>query len=280
MIAVDDAPTDAVKANRSEPEGTAAVKACATTPDDRTDGGIDPETRERWALTYAVDGDLRFISHHDTLRLFQRAIARADLPVRFSQGFNPHASVSVVLPRPVGVASDVDVVVIEFDRPLGEHDALSKLSDQMPQGLTLRSARRLEPREKLHPCLARYRLDASELLPNDVDRRILEVLESTSLPLERTHPKTGRTRTLDARPYIEDIQRCGGAIEFALRITQTGTVRPAEIVTLLGIDAQAGVARIRRIEIQWRNTLGQEHKSHDGRKERTEEDAKEEDDQG
>jgi len=277
LISIDDAATDTVNTNGPEPDAEAAR---ATIPNDRLLGATEAEGRERWALTYAVDGDLRFISHHDTLRLFQRALARADLPVRFSKGFNPHASVSVVLPRPVGVASDVDVVVIEFERRLGERDAIAKLSAQMPRGLSLGSARRLERGEKLHPSLARYRLDASGLLPIDVDQRILAILESASLPMERKHAKTGQTRVIDARPYIEDIQRCDSAIEFALRITETGTVRPAEMVALLGMNAQAGVARIRRIEIHWRNTSGRTNKSHDGRKERTQEDPEEEDRQG
>ncbi|GAF87148.1 unnamed protein product, partial [marine sediment metagenome] len=64
-----------------------------------------PAQRERWVFGYDVDGDLRFISHHDMLRLFARSLARAALPVRFSEGFNPHPRLSIPLPRPVGVAS-------------------------------------------------------------------------------------------------------------------------------------------------------------------------------
>ena len=71
---------------------------------------------ERWVFTFSVTGDLRFISHRDTLRLLQRAVARADLPVRFSEGYNPHPRIAIPLPRPVGVASDDEAVVIEFER--------------------------------------------------------------------------------------------------------------------------------------------------------------------
>ena len=49
-----------------------------------SDGVLDPQ-RERWVFDFSLDGDLRFISHRDTLRLFHRALARASLPVSFSR---------------------------------------------------------------------------------------------------------------------------------------------------------------------------------------------------
>ena len=67
--------------------------------------------RCRCALEYTIGGDLRFISHRDTLRLFQRAVARAALPVRFTEGFNPHPRMMIPLPRPVGVASQAETLV-------------------------------------------------------------------------------------------------------------------------------------------------------------------------
>ena len=54
------------------------------------------DERFRFMLTFRIDGDLRFISHLDTVRLFRRACARAGLPVRYSQGFNPQPR--IVLP--------------------------------------------------------------------------------------------------------------------------------------------------------------------------------------
>ena len=63
-------------------------------------------------LTFAVKGDLRFISHRDTVRMLTRALARSGLPVAYSQGFNPHAKISLLLPRPVGMATDGDLAVV------------------------------------------------------------------------------------------------------------------------------------------------------------------------
>src|SRR3990172_12981655 len=85
--------------------------------------------RYRWLFAYSIDGDLRFISHHDTLRLFRRALARADLPVRFSEGFNPHPRIMIPLPRPVGIASRAEGLVVETVGLIDPDDALRRLQE-------------------------------------------------------------------------------------------------------------------------------------------------------
>lgn len=240
---------------------------CRTQADKVMPSDMENQHTERWVFEYAVHGDLRFISHHDTLRLFHRALARADLPVHYSQGFNPHPSVSIPLPRPVGLASEAEAVVIRFDGIMATDDLLSRLAAQMPAGLTMRTARRLPPGEKLHPELVRYRLDIESADLPELDERIAGILTAACVSIERRDNKSGRTRTIDVRPYIKTIERRGSAIEFALLVTESGTVRLAELAELLGRHAQASVARARRIEIQWQNTSGRTCESHDRRKE-------------
>ena len=82
----------------------------------------DPDVRHRWVFAFQVDGDLRFVSHQDMLRLFRRALARAEVPVRLTQGFNPHPRMSLPLPRPVGMASEAEVLMIETERDVDPDD--------------------------------------------------------------------------------------------------------------------------------------------------------------
>lgn len=75
-------------------------------------------------VRFAVRGWLRFLSHAETVRVFERGCARARVPVKYTQGFNPHAKLSLPLPRPVGVASDDELLILRlFDAqgfPLAE----------------------------------------------------------------------------------------------------------------------------------------------------------------
>jgi len=213
------------------------------------EGPIAP--RERWAYTFAIDDDLRFLSHRDMLRLFERALARASLPVRYSEGFNPHPRLSIPLPRPTGIASEAEVVVIEYEAAIDGDEALARLKSQMPADLKLASGRRLAPGERLEPELVRYRLDSAEGCGADLESRVEHLRSSPVASVRRSDPKTGKTYSFDARAYLSDVRLVGGAVEFTLRVTPERGVRPAEIAGLLGFQPDTVYHRIRRLEVQW-----------------------------
>ncbi|RME39803.1 MAG: DUF2344 domain-containing protein [Planctomycetota bacterium] len=202
-------------------------------------------------LTFSLEGDLRFISHHDTVRMFQRALVRAGLPVRYTEGFNPHARLSLPLPRPVGVATACDALIVEFTRPVDQADVLS-LNDALPPSVRIVDARRLGEREKVHPHMVTYRLDPGEALPADLEGRIERMLAADALPVERKHAARGGIRRMDIRPFIRDVRLDGGAVRFTVLVTDQGSVKPSEILERLGFDAAAHLHRLRRIEVRWR----------------------------
>lgn len=227
-----------------------------TVEDSRTQ---EPAERERWAFAFSVEGDVRFISHRDMMRLFERALARADLPVRFTEGFNPHPRLSIPVPRTVGVASQAETIVIEFDRPIDGDDATRRLNAQMPKDIRLTDARRLTPRERLVPELVRYRLElppgAQTGTPaiSNLTERIAEIGRADALPIERKDAPGKKTRRIDVRPFLVELKSDGDAVEFTLRVTPEGTARPREIAQLLGFDADTITHHIRRMAVQWRS---------------------------
>ena len=221
---------------------------------DKENGVSPPGERYRWMFVFAIGGDLRFISHHDTLRLFRRALARADLPVRFSEGFNPHPRIMIPLPRPVGIASRAEALVVETVGLIDPDDALRRLQEHTPENIRMISVRRLGERERLVPELVRYRLDVSESSPVDPAERIRSILETEVVRVQRAIPKTDRTKPVDIRPFIAELgvdpRRAG--IEFSLRMIGGGSAKPAEVASLFGCDAGSINHRIERLEVQWR----------------------------
>ncbi|TWT41893.1 hypothetical protein RAS1_30170 [Phycisphaerae bacterium RAS1] len=84
--------------------------------------GLQPvPSRPSVAVTFGMLGDLRYISHHDELRMLARALVRARWPVAFSQGFNPRPRIVLPLPRPVGVSSSCELAIVELEPP-APHD--------------------------------------------------------------------------------------------------------------------------------------------------------------
>lgn len=217
----------------------------------------DTSDREKWAFAFSVTGDLRFISHRDTIRVFQRALARASLPVRYTEGFNPHPRLSLPLPRPVGVASEAEIIVVEFDQAIDGEDVRRRLNDQMPRDLHLSSANRVESGDRFVPDLVRYRIEPpcgqvwSPEIVSRVTRRIEHVMQADILYIDRETPGGKESRRIDVRSFLVEAAVEADAVEFALRVTAAGTARPREIAAILGFDTEAVAFVIRRTAVEW-----------------------------
>ena len=204
--------------------------------------------RQRLRLWFRVVGDQRFLSHHDTMRLWERALRRANLPLRMSEGFNPRPRISLSEPRSVGVASDAEILEFELADWVNPDAILAGLGRQVPEGIRITSLDLVRPTDKARPVAVVYTADPPAP-PADLADRIARLLAADRLPVVRHRP-TG-DKPLDARPFIESVEMDGPRVRMVLRTGPKGTVRPDEILRLLGFDAEA-IARadIRRTEIR------------------------------
>jgi len=207
--------------------------------------------QNRLAIRYAVEGDLRFISHHDTLRLFERALARADMPVRFSDGFNPRPRISIVLPRSIGVSSSDELLLFEVSEPCTKEDVLRRLSNAMPAGLRLITVDALGPGESRRPRRAVYELPIDPALESAVRDRAADLMASASRPVKRITPKSPTPRIVDIRLYVERIDVADGRVRWVQSITQEGTVRPDEMLAALGLTPADHLHRLHRSRVEY-----------------------------
>lgn len=207
----------------------------------------------RLMFEFSLAGDLRFISHHDCIRLFKRALARAGLPVKFSGGFNPQPKLSLPLPRPVGVASQCDALVVDFDEPVDAGGAKSSLDATMPQGIRILSAVELPGKLAPQPEKVAYSLAIDRAEAKPIGERAGELMSAESAEVIRRHHKTGRTKRIDVRSQLESIAAEGDRVEFVLLASAKGSARPAEVAELLGIDPEHVNHRIERLWVRWGN---------------------------
>ena len=217
----------------------------------------------RIALQFAVRGDLRFLSHQDSMKFFERAAVRAGLPLRFSAGFNPHARLSLPLPRPVGVASDDDLLVLDLGdetanapADLSPESVIGRLAAQMPASdcVVLRAARKIGkvPQARLvHYGVALAGLPAADqaALPS----RIAALLSAEACVVHRRIDAEGTYRPTDIRPYVRDVQwdAPSARLAWTLAVTPGGTARPGELLAALEIDPAPWIHRVVRERIEW-----------------------------
>jgi len=205
--------------------------------------------RQRLRLWFRVEDDKRFLSHHDMMRLWERALRRAALPLRFSQGFNPHPKMSLPEPRSVGIASEAEILEFELADWVNPDVVLERLHGQLPSGIQAGSLDLIRPSDKARPDTVVYvaRLEAP---PADLPDRAARLLARDEASVVRHRPKGDKT--LDARAFIRAIETPGdGIVRMTLATGPGGTVRPDEILRLMGLDNEA-IARadIRRLEIR------------------------------
>ncbi|MDD5120509.1 MAG: TIGR03936 family radical SAM-associated protein [Candidatus Omnitrophica bacterium] len=87
---------------------------------------------------FSKQGLMRFISHLDLMRLFMRAMRRADLPLKMSEGFNPHPKLSLKRALKLGVESDSEEAIIVLKFPVEPDHFRNRLQRQLPEGIRIK----------------------------------------------------------------------------------------------------------------------------------------------
>jgi radical SAM-linked protein len=204
--------------------------------------------RQRLRLWFRVVGDQRFLSHHDMMRLWERAMRRAALPLRMSEGFNPRPRLSLSEPRSVGIASDAELFEFELADWINPDDVLERIRRQLPEGIVADSLDLMRPTDKARPVAVVYEAALPEPVPDLADR-VAQLLARREAPIVRHRPSGDKA--LDARAFIEMVEARGQGLRMVLKTGPGGTVRPDEILRLVGLAPET-VARteIRRTEIR------------------------------
>lgn len=184
---------------------------------------------------------LRFISHHDLMRVFELALRRSGLKVAFTQGFNPHPRLSFALALPLGVESFDELVDIDLEHgqePVDPAQLVQVLSGQMPPGLVLRDAQIATGRPRVvaadYTCELPPGADPAEL-----QQRLNALLSAASHPFSRSRGKEKAARNFDARAYVLAASIAGRALTMRLRTGADGGMKPGDLLLILGLDPNA-----------------------------------------
>jgi radical SAM-linked protein len=199
-------------------------------------------TAQRLRVHYAKRGRLRFTSHRDFQRVFERAVRRAGIPIAYSAGFSPHPKISYVGAASTGAASEAEYLEIGVIRRCQPDDVRAALDDALPPGFDV-----IDVVEASGDSLA-DRIDASHWLvelpgvaPEAARTAVAAFLAADEVPVERLL-KDGR-RTLDARgpvvridvraePGVVDSDEAGGCAILDMVVRHvTPAVRPDDVVT-------------------------------------------------
>ena len=98
----------------------------------------------KYRIKYERNEDAKFISHLDLMRTMNRALRRAEAPLQYTQGFNPHSMMTVALPLSVGITSECEYLDITFTHDVDTEEFVKKLNNTMPSGIKVLEIRRAD----------------------------------------------------------------------------------------------------------------------------------------
>jgi radical SAM-linked protein len=160
---------------------------------------------QRIRLRYTKRGRLRFTSHRDFQRAFERALRRAEVPMAYSAGFTPHPKVSYANAAPTGTGSEAEYLEIALTQTRDPQKLRELLDESLPDGLDVIDA--VEARtsglaDRLTASVWELRLDG--VAPEDAERAVDAFKSADTVEVQR-RTKNGM-RTFDARSAVADLE--------------------------------------------------------------------------
>lgn len=203
--------------------------------------------KQRLRLRFEKRGELRLISHLDLMRLIERAIRRAGLPIAMSEGFNPRPRLSFPLALGVDIEGLREIFEMDLSDWVRPAEVQARLNSQLPEGLRITDCRPISPHHSAQVTSVVYEIELTAPLPQDVSPQIL--LQTKELPVLRTH--NDEQKIVDIRPYILDVRCVGQTLIAHLKVTPSGSARPEEIVSALArlTNSDIACAKITRTQV-------------------------------
>jgi len=203
---------------------------------------MSPKTRQRLRITFAKGEPIKYISHLDLMRTWERALRRAQVPLAYSEGFNPRPKISIAAPLPVGFTGRGEVMDIVLSRRTSPYSFAKRLKPHLPPGLEILSVEEVYlslPSLQSQMRYAEYRVvvESEEALAK-MEKRVDQVLSAQSLPRQRE--RKGRVTEYDLRPLVDDLWiegREGAACVLGMRLQSDSqaTGRPDEVLEAMGL---------------------------------------------
>ncbi|MBD2079001.1 TIGR03960 family B12-binding radical SAM protein [Leptolyngbya sp. FACHB-17] len=163
---------------------------------------------QRLRVRMGKQGEMALLSHLDMMRLFDRVVRRASIPVTFTGGFHPSPRIVPASALPLGVSSSGEIVDFELTRSMDVEEFRKLIAEQLPADLPIYEIEEVDPQQPAAAVLlqkAEYRLEVAAETEADWQAWVDQVLAKSEIWLEQT-TKSGKTYPLDVRDRLFNLQ--------------------------------------------------------------------------
>ncbi|MDD6617756.1 MAG: TIGR03936 family radical SAM-associated protein [Clostridiales bacterium] len=218
-------------------------------------------------IKFSKTGAMKFIGHLDTMRFFQKAIRRADIPVAYSEGFSPHMIMSFAAPLGVGTTSSGEYFDMQLAKDMPTKELVRRMNTAMVEGIEVLSAVRVEDGKASKAmslvAAADYEVtfrEGREFVP-DWESKLEEYLRQPELPVFK---KTKRSeKTVDIKPFIYQYQIQKNKLFLKLAAASSNYTKPEQVMDgfaqWLGVEQKPFAYIVHRLEVYADNGNEQKH---------------------
>ncbi len=222
------------KTESSEPEPIPS--ATAITKPKQTEETVESR---KVRIRYQKTAYARYLSHLDLIRIFERAARQAQVPVLYSQGFNPHPKLSFGPPLSLGYTSEAEYLDMELNATFDVTLLSDSINPYLPEGLQLLEVQEIHSKAQalaaaINTAEYEIELDLFDSHNSGFDEALETLLRSEAIEVERR--VKGKYKNVNIRPYIESIVREHNRVSIKTRSIENRTVRVREILQQLFQD--------------------------------------------
>jgi radical SAM-linked protein len=209
---------------------------------------------QRLRLRFSRGEELKYVSHLDLMRLWERALRRAGIPMAYSEGFSPHPRISLAAPLPIGVTSEAELMDVVVQKVVSPYFFMQNTKPQLPRGMEVFEVLQVPltaPSLQSQAQFIDYRVsDRSDRTADEIRGAITAMLQAEKLPWH--HMRDTGPRYYDLRPLIEDLSLVSWqdhvfTLGMRLRCDAHGTGRPEQVTAALGLTEHPGLVHRTKI---------------------------------
>lgn len=208
-------------------------------------------------------GRLKFISHLDTMRVLQRSLRRTMIPVKYSEGYNPHPKLSIAFPLSLGIESTGEYGEVEIKGDMPPEDFMDKMNRNLPEGMRIVEADEYNNKKAVSALISSQvynftvAFEEEDALENAI--KSLNTILDDEYIIERVRKKKNKIKrkTINVVEYIQDvkIRNIDGlemSFDLTIDINENGSLKVEEMKEFIAASLKKpGRIKVKRINLNF-----------------------------
>ena len=194
---------------------------------------------KKLVVSYSKRESARYFGHLELIKIFTRAIRRARIPLRFSEGFHPAPKISFESALPVGIESEQERFLVEVPLDVQPAMFIERLNQQLPNGLTVTTCKAIFKEKSLHRAeKVHYTITLKDGAFSET--KLNQFLKAASWPLTKRNPKA-HIKTIDLKKAVTKLQLLSPTTaELTLDLSSGQYVRPTDaLIKIFGLSERS-----------------------------------------